>query len=233
MPTVKVYISGVIDESQKKGKHVSDKPRMPSQHNPAGRNLSGETRSNMPSWYAAQEEAAQLQRAVNTEAHTPTSSKDTDRLWQARFAQSKNRGYYDETRPRSGQVVERPVTDGYRAPREDLERGDWYHQQMTQVRTTMPHAPETSQYRTQVLPNIPGNVPRRAVEAGPDDARMQAKRKRTQARTRGRRKKNLFAQKRRRQKNRTVIFVCIIVMLIIFFVLILALTGGQGSASST
>jgi hypothetical protein len=211
---------------------VSDEPRMPSRSNSGGRNPSGERKSSIPSWYAKQEDAAKLKQAANAQRNAPISSKDTDRLWRARSTGAQGRGYYDESYMHSGQIAGRSAQEGYRAPREDLERGDWYHQQMTHVRSAMPDAPQTSQYRTQVLPNIPGNIPRRSVEVGPDARRMQANRQRAQARARGRRKKNLFAENKHRQKKQTIIVVCIVVLLVILFVVILTLTGLLGSAPS-
>jgi len=211
---------------------VSDEPRMPSRYNSGRRNPSGERKSSIPSWYATQEEAAKLKQAANAARDAPISSKDTDRLWRARSTSAQGRGYYDESYMQAGQIAGRPAHDGYRAPREDLERGDWYHQQMTHVRAAMPDAPQTSQYRTQALPNIPGNIPRRSVEVGQDARRMQASRQRAQARARGRRKKNLFAQSRHRQRKQTIIIIFVVVLFVILFVAILTFTGLPGNVSS-
>jgi hypothetical protein len=170
------------------------------------------------------------QRPLDAEEAMYAASRDSDRLWQARQARDEGRGYYDETPSRSS--AGRSTSERRRVPRQDLEQGDWYHQQMAQIRTTMPDAPDTSHYRTQTLPNIPGSMPRHRMDIDTSARLMENNRRRAQARTRKRRKKNLFAQQHRHHLWRTVVVIGVVIALIVLFVVVLATAGSYAGASA-
>lgn len=194
-----------------------------------------------PSWYAGSRDdavpltgEARVTRARNARTgsvHAPNpdpyavarasaASKNADRLWGARQSGAQGGAYYDDESLGSAAISPRTPAE-QRHRRQDVERGDQYHQQLEQVRSSMPDGAAT-RHRVPSTPPAPSGAPRRTVGQGSERERQtQQNRRRVRSHARVRRQRNLFFNERKRRQRRIMVTVAVILVLVVVLVVVL------------